>query len=878
MNKYIIKINVTNLKQMNKKLLFSVLLTMFSIVFFAKPISENTAKNVGANFLNTKTSVSASISQLSLVYTMKNQEQKSYFYVFNIENRGFVIVSADDDVLPILGYSDEGIFISDNISPQVLKWLENYKDQIRYIIENNIKATEEIKKEWEELLNDSTSLRTQQITNNTLSTQAVSPLIQTKWNQSPHVNALCPYDVNAGSSNGFRTVTGCVATAMAQILKYWGSPSQGSGFHSYNHPTYGTLSANFGATTYNWSSMPNFVNSPNSAVATLMYHCGVSVDMNYGPNSSGAAGATLVAPAMINYFGYTSSIIDNRSSYTDSQWINILKQDLNSSRPMYYEGTGGSAGHAFVCDGYDSNNFFHMNWGWGGSYDGYFNINALNPSGTGIGGGSGTYNSNQKIVRNIQPSTQTQNFDLTMYSDLSTSQSSYWFGNSITVTAQIQNSGAGAFSGEFAAAVFNSNGQFIDFLSSPQTSTLATNFYTTQTFTNAGGAPFIPGNYTVSVFYRLNGGSWTIVADEIGVIFDEVNLSAFEVNYSSNIETYSNFAITTNNGILYQGQTATINVNATNTNASTFFGDLRVNLSNLDGTFAQNIQVLTENNGLPNNYSYTNGLNFTGNITVAPGTYLMELAYKPQGTTSWFYAGSTNYQNPIFITVQAPPFQPDQYENNNTSINSYTFSPVFSSNVASLNTTSSNLHIGNDNDFYKVILPSGYNYTISARLHDSFNSNNGNTYSVDALLSYSTDNGATWSDVFDTMPNNNVSMQNGGNIIFHVANYFEGNMGTYLLDVSINRQTLGVQDFDADNQIKVYPNPAKDFVNINLSTYANEVNEIKINNVQGQVVSTVKVQNETLVQIPLENLANGFYFAQIYSTKGVSTKKIIINK
>lgn len=863
---------------MNKKLFFTVLLLMFNIVLFAKPISETTAKRVGTNFLSSKTSITTNIEELSLVYSMKNQTQTPYFYVFNIANKGFVIVSGDDEVLPILGYSDEGVFISDNIAPQVLKWLENYKDQIRYILENNIKATEEIKQEWEELLKESKALRTQQITNSTLSTQTVSPLIQTKWDQFPHVNALCPYDVNAGSSKGFRAVTGCVATAMAQILKYWGNPTQGAGFHSYNHPNYGTLSANFGATTYNWANMPNTVNSPNNAVATLMYHCGVSVDMNYGPNSSGAAGAVKVAPALINYFGYTSSIIDYRSNYTDNQWINILKQELDSSRPMYYEGSGGSTGHAFVCDGYNNDSFFHMNWGWGGQDDGYFNINALNPSVIGTGGGSGNFNSNQKIVRNIQPSSQTQNFDLTMYSDLSTSQSTYWFGNSISVTAQIQNSGAGAFSGEFAAAVFNSNGQFVAFLSSPQTNNLPSGFYTTRTFTNTGGVPFIPGNYSVSVFFRLNGGSWTIVADEIGFIFDEINFAEFDVNYSSNIETFSNFNITTNNGILFQGQSATINVNATNTSTNTFFGDLRVNLSNLDGTFAQNIQIKTENNGLPNNYSYTNGLNFSGNITVAPGTYLMELAYKLQGTTSWIYAGSTNFQNPIFVTVQAPPFQPDQYENNNTSINSYTFTPVFSNNLASISTASSNLHIGNDNDFYKVILPTGYNYNITASLHDSFNSNNGNTYSVDALFSYSTDNGATWSDVFDTMPNNNIILQNGGNIIFHVANYFEGNRGTYLLDIGINRQTLGNQDFDLNNQIKVYPNPAKDFVNINLSDYANDVTEIQINNIQGQIVRSIKVQNEMIVQIPLEDLTSGFYFAQIYSNKGVSSKKIIINK
>lgn len=866
--------------------LLNILLLLFSIVLFAKPISETTAKKVGINFLSTKTSVSASVSELSLIYTMKNNTQTPYFYVFNIANKGFVIVSGDDEVLPILGYSNEGVFIADNIAPQVLKWLENYKDQIRYVIENNIKATEEIKQEWEELLKADTTLKTKQSGNSTLSTQAVSPLVQTKWNQSPFVNAQCPYD----NSYNQLTVTGCPATAMAQIMKYWSYPEQGAGFHSYNHPTYGTLSSNFGATTYDWASMPNYVNNTNSAVAKLMYQCGVGVEMNYGVEATGGSGSYVIIAAsptvqqtcenaFKTYFGYDASTLQGliRSNYSDTNWIILLKNELNASRPIQYAGFG-SGGHTWVMDGYDNNNYFHMNWGWGGSQDGYFELNALNPGSGGIGGAGYSYNNDQQALIGIQPQNSQQNFDLTMYSDLSTSQSTYWFGNSITVTAQIQNSGIGAFSGEFAAAVFNSNGQFIEFLSSPQTSNLSTGFYTTKTFTNAGGAPFIPGDYTVSVFYRLNGGSWTIVADDIGVIFDEVNLSQFEVNYSSNIETYSNFAITTNNGILYQGQPATINVNATNTNSSTFFGDLRVSLSNLDGTFAQSIQILNESNGLPNNYSYTNGLNFSGNITVPPGTYLMELAYKPQGTTSWFYAGSTNYQNPIFVTIQALPFQPDQYENNNVFSNSYTFSPSFTSNLASAQTIGSNFHTGIDYDFYKINLPTGYDYSISATLQDSYNSNDGNTYSVDALFAYSTDNGNTWSDFYDTDISNNIIVQNGGNLIFHVAPYFSGNMGTYLLDVGINRQTLGTQDFDTDNQIKVYPNPAKDFVNIDLSAYANEVSEIKIINVQGQVVSTQKVQNATIVEIPLEDLATGFYYAQIYSTKGVSTKKIIINK
>ncbi len=859
---------------MKTKLLSTLSLLLVFSVMFADPIDKNTAKQVGLNFLNSRTSISDKVTELILVYSVNNQQNtESYFYIFNFQDKAYIIVSGDDHVSPILGYSNEGNFNTENISPQVSKWLENYKSQISYVIENNITATDKITAEWDELLNPSKEKSSQK----TVLSQSVSPLIQTNWSQSPYVNDQCPYDENENQL----TVTGCVATAMAQIMKYWSYPSQGFGFHSYNHTTYGTLSANFGATTYEWASMPNNVNSPNEAVATLMYHSGVSVNMNYGTGAtggSGAAGAVLVAPALSDYFGYASSTIESRSDYTDSQWINILKQELNASRPMYYEGAGSSAGHAFVCDGYDNNDFFHMNWGWGGLHDGYFNINALNPSGIGTGGGSGSYNFNQKIVRNIQPTNAPENFDLTMYSDLSVSQSNYWFGDQISVTAEIQNNGSGAFSGEFAAAVFNSQGQFVEFLSSPQSSNLSTGFYTTLTFNNDGGAPFIPGEYSVSVFYRLNGGSWVIVANEVGIIFDEINFAEFDVNYSSDIETYSDFSIATNDGILYQGQSTTINVNVTNTSNNTFIGDLRVNLSNLDGSFAQNIQIITESNGLPTDYSYTNGLNFTGNISVQPGTYLMEVAYKPQGTSSWFYAGSTNYQNPIFVTVEAPPFNPDPYENNNDVINSFTLSPSFSGDVASVTTTGSNLHVGNDNDFYRLSLPEGFDYTLSARLQDSYDSNNGNAYSVDALFSYSTDDGMTWSNVYDTTLMNDINISNGGDVIFHVANYFEGNMGTYLLDVDLSRETLSSQDFDIENRIKVYPNPANEFVNINLSDYLNEVNKIEIINVQGKIFSSIKINNESLVKIPLYNLSNGVYFARIESTNGISTKKIIVSK
>lgn len=554
-----------------------------------------------------------------------------------------------------------------------------------------------------------------------------------------------------------------------------------------------------------------------------------------------------------------------------------FKRELNESRPIQYAGFG-NGGHTWVLDGYDSNNFFHMNWGWGGSQDGYFNLNSLNPGAGGIGGAGYVYNNNQQAIIGLQPLNLPQNFDLTMFTDLSVSQSSYFFGNSISVTSEIQNNGSGIFIGEFSAAIFNSQGTFIDFLSPPQIINIPTGFYVTNTFTNAGGPPFIPGEYSVAIFYRVDGGSWTIVSDEIGIIFDEINLAQFEVNYNAPIETNSVFSINSNNGILYQGLNANINVNLVNTGASTFFGDYRLSLANMDGSFAQNIGVISENNGLQNNFTYTNGINFSGNITLEPGTYLLLLGYRPSGSNDWFYAGSTNFQNPIFVNVLAQPFQPDIYENNNDLQNSFTFSPSFTNNLISLSTNSSNFHTGTDNDFYKIQLPSGYDYNINARLQDSFDNNNGLIYSADALFSYSIDNGLTWSEPFDTTIDNEIILQNGGNIIFHVAPYFSGFMGTYLLDIELNRQLLNLDDFDKNNAISLYPNPASDFVSVNLSSYSDIVNEIKIINVQGQIIKEIKNINEVIVKIHLEGFSESLYFIQIVSDRGISTKKLIINK
>lgn len=849
------------------------LLMVFTLTTFAKQVDENTAKQVGQNFLTTKTSSQylRSGTQLTLSYVAKSKANSSiaslqattYLYVFNSGTNGFVMVAGDDIVTPVLAYSDEGAFDPNNIPPNAAKWIEGYKNQIRFAIENNIKATDEISQEWLNLIEGNT------FSSSARAAGSVNPLIQTKWNQSPYYNALCP-----GGS-----VTGCVATAMAQVMKYWNYPTNGTGFYSYNHPTYGTLSANFGSTTYQWGSMPNIVNSSNNAVATLMYHCGVSVDMNYSPQSSGAAGAVKVAPALKNFFGYPSSVaVKERANYNTTQWINLLKQELDAGRPMYYEGTGNGSGHAFVCDGYDNNDWFHFNWGWGGLADAFYNINALNPTQLGTGAGLGSYNSNQKIVSGVQPPTGVQTFNLGLYNTVNPSSNPLYYGNAFTVTTNIANNGTNNFAGDYCAAIFDNAYNFVDYVEIKTGLTLQGGYAYTNNlvFSTTGIFGMLPGTYYVGIFYRPTGGNWVIVSNSGSY----TNLRQMTVINPNDIELNSSMVLTPGTTFT-KGQSASVNFNIVNDGNSTFYGQYQVNLYELDGSFVQTINTINENNGLPSGYTYQSPyitLNTTA-ITADPGTYLLAVVHKPNGSSNWQLTGSTYHQNPIKITVQLPAIQPDQYEVNNTISQAYTLPITFSGNTATRNTIGSNCHLGSDYDYYKINLPAGYTYTITPRLHDSYNSGNGNTYSLDALFSYSTD-GNTWSDAYDDVIGGSINASGGTTIYFHVSPYFTGETGTYLLDMTITRAlTTSITENEISDAINIFPNPTKDLVTIDLSNFNSAVNQINILNVQGQVISTLNGINQNQqLQFSLADFAAGIYFVQIHSTNGILTKKLILEK
>ena len=396
----------------NKVYSYFIILVCSLLAFGVKAteVSEDKAKLVATNYLRflTKQPIKRSGDLVKLVYSAKKPSVKRAisapsFYIFNqIEGKGFVIVSGDDNIKPILGYSLESNFDAANISPQLAYWLSEYEKQIAFAVESNLQNTIQ-NQQWEMISTNQIPIKR--------GTTAVKPLLKTTWDQGKFYNDSCPYDNTANK----RVPVGCVATAMAQTMKYWGYPSDGVGSTSYTHATYGVLKANFGASKYNWSAMTNKVGSANSEVARLMYHCGVSINMNYGPDGSGAwatydpqyAKYANVHLALIDYFKYDNTSIASifKKNFTDQSWIDKLKTEINQARVIVYCGNDGTgkSGHCFLLDGYDLNDFFHIDWGWSGAYNGYFTLSNLVPSGTGTGGGSGNYSSNQEAVIGIRP-------------------------------------------------------------------------------------------------------------------------------------------------------------------------------------------------------------------------------------------------------------------------------------------------------------------------------------------------------------------------------------------------------------------------------------------------------------------------------------------
>jgi|GEM_PF-1733406 len=357
-----------------KKLSLAVFLFTIAVLLCGAPVSSEEAIQVGQKWLRHINPDRQAI-QFEQIQTIERNDIP-LIYILPVQGGGFVLVAADDVSEPILAYSSTGSFDYPITSPEIRYWIGIYENQLLEAVSMRLPNTEK-RPVWDDILAERFDRWTD--------TRNVNPLLSTTWDQGQYYNQLCPYDA---SGPGQHAWAGCVATAMGQVMKYWSHPAQGTGSNSYTDgsafpPAYGTISANFSSTTYSWSSMPNALTTNNTAVATLLFHCGVAVDMDYGV-SAGSGALVFTNDAMKNNFAYDPAAQWQwRSSYSDTDWMNLMKGDLNSGRPIIYQGydpANPSSGHSFVMDGYNSSNYFHFNFGWSGMGNGYFLLTSITPT------------------------------------------------------------------------------------------------------------------------------------------------------------------------------------------------------------------------------------------------------------------------------------------------------------------------------------------------------------------------------------------------------------------------------------------------------------------------------------------------------------------
>ena len=373
---------------------------------FAGPISPEKALGIAKTFWNSNKTLKQNVQLLPVTIDGPskapayngNVTHDAQYYVFSSnDNKGFVIVSGDDQLTPVIGYSDNcGI---DGMPDALITLLDAYAEYVDDVRAGIVEPA-------------NTTARG--------NGKSIEPMLKTSWNQSAPYNNYCP------EVSGQKTPTGCTATAMAQIMKFHEWPERPTRAISwYNNITGKSETIDITQNTYEWSKMLNhyrngYTAEQADAVARLMIDVGKAINSNYSTSGTGSNDHQ-AAKALVNVFDYSPDIVvAKRVEYTDQEYFDLIVKNLEARQPILHCGHGPSysAGHAFVCDGIDANGYLHIDWGWDGAYNGYFDIGSMAPGGSGIGGGQDRYNVGQSMIFNIRPRTaedSDRNGDPTLY-------------------------------------------------------------------------------------------------------------------------------------------------------------------------------------------------------------------------------------------------------------------------------------------------------------------------------------------------------------------------------------------------------------------------------------------------------------------------------
>ena len=395
---------------MRFKNLLTILLLFVATLLWAEPITQSTARKKAVNFASKHGKTIAGDVKNLFKVRGKTKAQAMPYYVFNTnDDNGFVIVSGDDRTAEILAYSDKGRFNADEIPDNMRAWLRYYAHVI-----GSLESTSSVKASSTTLYDN--GLRE--------ANSAISPLLSCTWNQGSPYYDRCPL------VEGRRCCTGCVCTAAVQVMYYHQWPKSATtniSEHSFTYNNRRYTENELPPVVFDWKSMNDSYRDGQSdhsatAVAVLMQYVGQAIKSNYGPNGTSSS-FTEVENALKNNFGYDGNVQHLfRNNYSNEAWESLIYRELAERRPVLYAGTSSGGAHAFVCDGYDGNGLFHINWGWGGMCNGYFKLSVLNPddnSGMGASSSSDGYSMNQDVLIGIQPpSKHTDNPVATFYSDI----------------------------------------------------------------------------------------------------------------------------------------------------------------------------------------------------------------------------------------------------------------------------------------------------------------------------------------------------------------------------------------------------------------------------------------------------------------------------
>lgn len=526
-----------------RRLLCSLVLTIVSMVMMAGNVTEQQALTIARQFMQGKTFQQKQVRRAAAV-------GDNQFYVFNAEGQnGFVIVSADDRTTPVLGYADKGSLEMNKLPVNARRWLEGYAEEIKALGED-VQANTHPRR---------------------VIGAPVAPLLTCHWDQGAPYNLQCPID------GEYNSVTGCVATAMAQVMYYHKWPqSATTAIPAYTTSTKKLSLPELPATTFKWDQMKDSYSYDETgaaadAVAELMRYCGQAVRMDYTSNESGA---NVGAAHLINYFGYSKTAQNmNRSYYTTTEWEAMIYKELSNARPVLYSGNSGSGGHQFVIDGYDDKGLFHVNWGWGGYADGHFVLSVLNPDGRGIGGGSSSngYTRWQAAIIGVQPdhgepAAKPDIFFMSQYDtyQFTRSGSTQDF-TDVAVTGWIGFWGEGSVTVDHAWALYKGS-NFLKILDTKADITINEGYFSYAGGNLSFGANLDNGIYELRELYRYPGETeWKkcgLYNDNI--LLAEISGNNLTLKYSSDIEKAIKINEVTVNGVKKTGRNMSAVINWTN--------------------------------------------------------------------------------------------------------------------------------------------------------------------------------------------------------------------------------------------------------------------------------------------------------------------------